>query len=144
VGQVTVDMMCNPPRPNDDSYNLYQKEYDKQYNSLKRRASILTTALNKIEGISCQPIMGAMYAFPTISLPKKAIAAAKQKGEEPDAFYCLNLLEKTGICVIPGSGFGQVDGTWHFRTTLLPPEDQIEQVVTRLGEFHKNFVKQYQ
>ena len=22
--------------------------------------------------------------------------------------------------VVPGSGFGQADGTWHFRTTILP------------------------
>ena len=32
-----------------------------------------------------------------------------------DAFYCFQMLEETGICVVPGSGFGQVDGTYHFR-----------------------------
>jgi hypothetical protein len=30
-----------------------------------------------------------------------------------------------GICVVPGSGFGQKDGTYHFRTTFLPPEDKV-------------------
>ena len=25
------------------------------------------------------------------------------------------LLEETGICLVPGSGFGQKDGTYHFR-----------------------------
>jgi len=29
--------------------------------------------------------------------------------------YCCQLLEETGICVVPGSGFGQKDGTYHFR-----------------------------
>lgn len=30
-------------------------------------------------------------------------------------FFCLKLLEETGICVVPGSGFGQKEGTFHFR-----------------------------
>lgn len=33
----------------------------------------------------------------------------------PDMFYCMELLEETGICVVPGSGFGQRAGTYHFR-----------------------------
>lgn len=33
----------------------------------------------------------------------------------PDMFYCMKLLEETGICVVPGSGFGQREGTYHFR-----------------------------
>lgn len=33
-----------------------------------------------------------------------------------------------GVVVIPGSGFGQEEGTFHFRTTILPPPDQIDQV----------------
>ena len=32
-----------------------------------------------------------------------------------DAYYCLELLRQTGVCVVPGSGFGQKEGTWHFR-----------------------------
>ena len=33
----------------------------------------------------------------------------------PDSFYATNLLEETGICVVPGSGFKQKPGTYHFR-----------------------------
>lgn len=36
----------------------------------------------------------------------------------PDMFYCMKLLEETGICVVPGSGFGQREGTYHFRYDL--------------------------
>ena len=43
--------------------------------------------------------------------------------------------------MVPGSGFGQLPGTWHFRTTILPPEDEIDLVVQRLGEFHARFTK---
>lgn len=37
----------------------------------------------------------------------------------PDMFYCMKLLEETGICVVPGSGFGQREGTYHFRYDTL-------------------------
>ena len=33
-------------------------------------------------------------------------------------FFCLKLLEETGICIVPGSGFGRKDGTFHFRYIL--------------------------
>lgn len=34
---------------------------------------------------------------------------------ELDTYYCLELLRQKGVCVVPGSGFGQKAGTWHFR-----------------------------
>merc|ERR1712228_784213 len=71
--------------------------------------------LNSIEGFSCNTVQGAMYAFPQITLPEKAIAAAKEAGQSADVFYAFQLLEATGICIIPGSGFGQQPGTFHFR-----------------------------
>jgi len=39
----------------------------------------------------------------------------QKRGMKPDVMYCFELLEETGICVVPGSGFGQKDGTYHFR-----------------------------
>ncbi len=62
-------------------------------------------------------------SFPQIRLPKKAIEAAKKLGKAGDVFYCLRLLEATGISTVPGSGFGQEEGTFHLRTTILPREE---------------------
>ena len=62
-------------------------------------------------------------AFPQIRLPPKAIEAAKKLGKAADVFYCLRLLEATGISTVPGSGFGQEEGTFHLRTTILPREE---------------------
>jgi aspartate/methionine/tyrosine aminotransferase len=53
------------------------------------------------------------------------------------------MLDATGICVVPGSGFGQRDGTYHFRTTFLPQENQIEQATQRLTKFHQDFMNKY-
>lgn len=59
--------------------------------------------------LSLSPAEGAMYAFPQITLPPKAVEAAKKAGKSPDTFYCLKLLENTGVVVVPGSGFGQAE-----------------------------------
>ena len=41
------------------------------------------------------------------------IIDSKGKGfAAPDAYYCMLLLEETGIVTVPGSGFRQVEGTW--------------------------------
>lgn len=63
--------------------------------------------------------LGAMYSFPRITLPPGAIEAARAKGKAPDVMYCLELLEETGLSCVPGSGFRQIPGTFHFRTTIL-------------------------
>ena len=53
--------------------------------------------------------------------------AAKKAGQEVDVFYCLAVLNSTGIAVVPGSGFRQVPGTYHFRiTTLILPESFLQ------------------
>ena len=45
--------------------------------------------------------------------------------------------------VVPGSGFGQREGTHHFRTTFLPSEEDIGQVITSLSAFHVAFLEKY-
>ncbi len=45
--------------------------------SLKVRAKMVHEILNTIEGVTCNEVMGAMYAFPKIALPQKAIEKAK-------------------------------------------------------------------
>jgi aspartate/methionine/tyrosine aminotransferase len=142
-GQIMVDLMVNPPRPGDESFDLYQRECKTIYDSLKRRAEKLTDAFNQMEGYSCQPAEGAMYLFPTVDLPPKAVEAAKAQGMKADAFYCLELLNATGVCVVPGSGFGQKPGTWHFRSTFLPPENEFDTFIKLINEFNSAFMKKY-
>lgn len=114
-GQAAIDVVVNHPQPGQPSYDLYLKERTQVLSDLNKKAKMTTKLLNEIEGVKCNEVMGAMYAFPNITLPQKAIKAAKEKGQAPDAFYCFQLLEETGICVVPGSGFGQREGTHHFR-----------------------------
>ena len=99
-------------------------------------------ALDSLEGVSCRMSDGALYAFPSIVLPPKFIAESEPDMPADEA-YCLKLLESTGVVVVPGSGFGQVDGTYHFRTTFLPPEEKLAGVMERVRAFHVNFIDQY-
>ena len=57
--------------------------------SLKRRATKLVAALNALEGVSCNAPQGSMYAFPKVTLPAKAQAAAAEAGKAADTFYAL-------------------------------------------------------
>ena len=84
-----------------------------------------------------------MYTFPQIRLPAKAVEAAKAAGKQPDTFYCLALLDATGVCVVPGSGFGQKEGTYHFRATFLPPEEKFDSFIDRISKFHSEFMNKY-
>lgn len=45
--------------------------------SLKQRATLVKQAYGSIEGIRCNEVQGAMYAFPQIQLPQKAIDKAR-------------------------------------------------------------------
>lgn len=140
IGQCIVECMVHPPVEGEESYELYKKEYDGIYNGLHERANALYEAFKQMEGVHCQSPAGSMYLFPTITLPQKAIDAAKENGNAPDEFYCLKLLDATGVCLVPGSGFGQKEGTLHFRTTFLAPGTEW---VQRITKFHKEFMDEY-
>ncbi|KAK4219951.1 mitochondrial putative alanine aminotransferase [Rhypophila decipiens] len=140
IGQCLVELMVNPPKPGEPSHELYHKEYTAIYEGLKERANALHKAFEQMEGVECGAPQGSMYLFPTINLPDKAAEAAKKEGRTPDEFYCLQLLEATGICVVPGSGFGQKPGSLHFRTTFLAPGTEW---VGSIVKFHKEFMDKY-
>ncbi|KXX83429.1 putative alanine aminotransferase, mitochondrial [Madurella mycetomatis] len=140
IGQCLVELMVNPPKPGEPSYELYQKEYDAIFYGLKERATALHRAFEQMEGVECGVPQGSMYLFPTIKLPAKAVQAAAAQGRTPDEFYCMRLLEATGVCVVPGSGFGQKEGTLHFRTTFLAPGTEW---VGSIVKFHKEFMDEF-
>jgi hypothetical protein len=156
-GMPTADLRCcSLHQPGEESFELYEKERDGVLGSLKRRAKIMVDALNKLEGISCQPTegapparpaasmpemsvmvfvalvstaasckqaehvllalcderskisnfqscfprcAGALYVFPQLLLPKKAVEAAEDEGKSPDFLYCRALLQEK-VCFI--------------------------------------------
>ncbi|EAX85835.1 aminotransferase, classes I and II family protein [Trichomonas vaginalis G3] len=148
VGQVILDIMCHPPE-SPECRKQWDHERDTELTNLKNKSQRLLNCINSLPGLESQPADGAMYLFPSIHLPLKALEAAKSfrvngKHVSPDMFWSLQLLEQTGIAVVPGSGFGQVPGTHHFRTTFLPEAEQMDEMIERLTKFQNDFMNKYQ
>nr|XP_016924078.1 alanine aminotransferase 1 isoform X1 [Drosophila suzukii] len=143
AGQVAVSALVNPPQPGEPSYELFKQERDEILAALKERAELVHKTLSSFEGYKVNPVQGAMYVFPQIEIPPKAVEAAKAKGMAPDVFYAFELLETSGICIVPGSGFGQKPGTWHFRSTILPQTDKLKLMMEKFRVFHSDFMKKY-
>ena len=150
TGQIATYMMVAPPQPGDESFETYRRERDTVLGDLKAKAEILGRGINTIEGMSVDIPQGAMYAFVRFTLPQDRDVDAANMDEPArleyearrDNAYCMALLEETGICVVPGSGFGQEPGTLHFRTTFLPPKPEIEELVAKLKTFHEQYIRE--
>ncbi|CAH8491000.1 unnamed protein product [Dicrocoelium dendriticum] len=143
LGQAMVGCFVNPPKKHEPSYAQYNAERDAILEDLRHKAEMVKASFDAMPGVSCNIVQGAMYAFPRISLPAKAIEAAEKCGQKPDFFYCIRLLEEKGVCIVPGSGFGQTHGTYHFRTTILPSVEQMKVVLSSLVDFHTKFLAKY-
>lgn len=148
-GQVMTSLMCSPPTGDAAAEAAFAGEYSAIFASLKKRAELLKNALNKIQGITCNPVEGAMYAFPNLVVPvgyskrNDELNAANKTSIPVDARWALELLEEYGVVVVPGSGFGQKPGTLHFRTTILPSEQQMEVVVASIKLQQDKIYAQY-
>lgn len=94
---------------------------------LTSRRDLTTKMLNVPGLISCVKPGGAFYAFPKIEI---------KRGD--DAFV-KSLLPETGVVVVPGSGFGQVPGTKHFRIVFLPPEEILEKAYKAILNYLERF-----
>uniref|UniRef100_H2Z4L3 alanine transaminase n=1 Tax=Ciona savignyi TaxID=51511 RepID=H2Z4L3_CIOSA len=143
TGQAALDVVVNPPRPGEPSYEQFTSEKNAALGTLAEKAKLTAEMFNSIPGVTCNTVQGAMYSFPRISIPEKAIREAEAAGQTPDSFYAHQLLEETGICIVPGSGFGQRPGTYHFRMTILPPTDKMKSLFVLFRDFHKRFTEQY-
>jgi len=96
----------------------------KTVSKLKKRRDLVVKRLNEIDGISCKLPNGAFYTFPKIFL----------NGWKDDKDFVLDLLNKTGILTVHGSGFGEL-GKGHFRIVYLPNEQVLQEAMDKLSNF---------
>lgn len=64
-------------------------------NNLAKKAKLTEDMFNKVPGIHCNPLQGAMYAFPRIFIPSKAIEEAKVS----QSFLLQSILTFTHLCL---------------------------------------------
>ena len=99
---------------------------------LTRRRNMTVEMLNAVPGISCVKPEGAFYAFPKLEI------------KNSDNHFVAELIKETGVVVVPGTGFGQVPGTKHFRLVFLPQDDVLEKAYKNIGEFYNRYIEQFE
>ena len=135
-----MDLLINPPNKETCSENTvrkYNEEVARNFDALKEKALLIHEKLNSSKYFKSNEIEGAMYAFPSIVFPEKFIKEAKEAKMEPDYYYCMKLLENTGLLTVAGSGFGQKEGTYHFRiTNLISPKEKLVETLNKIEDFN--------
>jgi alanine-synthesizing transaminase len=116
-------------KPALDGDNSHLKEV---LEKLQRRRDMTVEILNSIPGISCVKPEGAFYAFPRLHIKSE------------DDLFVKELIKETGVVVVPGSGFGQVPGTRHFRVVFLPQDEVLKQAYDSIKTFFNKFVEKYE
>ncbi|MCJ7733944.1 MAG: aminotransferase class I/II-fold pyridoxal phosphate-dependent enzyme [Anaerolineales bacterium] len=130
-GQVLTYLMVKPPTENSTTYQKYIEEKNKILSDLHQKAKMIREAFSEMEGMECFGETGALYLFPRMNnLPEGTT----------DFDYCMALLEKTGLCTVNGSGFGQKEGTHHLRIAFLPPRELLKQVLPEWIKFHNQYI----
>jgi aspartate/methionine/tyrosine aminotransferase len=94
---------------------------DEWLDSYERRRDLLVGALNRIDGIQCQPPRGGYFAFPDIS------------GIERDAYrFAERLIDEAGVVVTPGPDYGP-QGQGHVRMVFgAASEDEVREAAERM------------
>ena len=99
---------------------------------LTSRRNLTVEMMNSIQGISCVPPLGAFYAFPRLH------------NVTDDLKFVIELLKETGVVVVHGGGFGQMQGTSHFRIVFLPPENILEKAYKAISKFHEKYIDKFE
>lgn len=92
----------------------------------RERHDFFVSALNALPGVRCRPGAGTFYAFADISVALQRLAWPD------DTVFAEQLLEQTGVAVVPGSGFG---APGHIRLSFATAQTQLETAVERLSAF---------
>ncbi len=94
---------------------------------LQKRRDYAVKRLNHIEGISCARPEGAFYVFPKI----EGVGPRWKTDED----FARQLLEKTGVLIVHGSGFDETYGARHFRAVILPPIETLKSAFDSMEDF---------
>jgi len=104
-----------------------QQHIPEMVKKLRERRDYAWKRLNEIDGISCVKPEGAFYVFPRVD----GISVRWKT----DGDFARQLLERTGVLIVHGSGFDPVYGSRHFRAVILPPVKTLETALDRLEQF---------
>lgn len=90
----------------------------------KARHDFVVQALNELPGISCLPGAGTFYAFAHVG------EAMRKFNCDDDGQFAEFLLDRAGVAVVPGSGFGAAD---HMRVSFACGMSTLEAALERIA-----------
>jgi len=91
--------------------------------AFKQRHDYVTAALNTLPGVSCLPAAGTFYAFADVR------GAMRNLGLRDDGAFAEYLLNRAGVAVVAGSGFG---APGHMRLSFACSHELLERAIERL------------
>ncbi len=92
---------------------------------LAERRELICSRLDRLPGLfSYQRPQGAYYIFPRVTLKRCQNSVA----------FCIELLEKTGVVTVPGSGFGPA-GEGHIRLSYCFEREDINEAFNRIEKW---------
>ncbi len=97
---------------------------------LIKQRNLAHQLLNEIDGISCNPAMGALYLFVKVDAEKFNIT--------DDEKMVLDLLKQEKILVVHGSGFN-IEEKNYFRLVFLPHEDELRPAIEKIKNFFRTY-----
>jgi aspartate aminotransferase len=89
----------------------------------KERHDWLVAALNSLPGVSCLPGAGTFYAFADVR------GAMRNLGLRDDNAFTEYLIDKAGVAVVPGSGFG---AQGHMRLSFACSMQTLHKAIDRI------------
>jgi aspartate aminotransferase len=98
-----------------------EEEVSRNSRAMKERIEATSAELRKIDALELLKPEGAIYAFPQAKDPRFDSAA-----------FAMELLEKKGVTISPGTGFG--DYPRCFRISLGQPQEVLTAGVRKIGE----------
>jgi aspartate aminotransferase len=89
----------------------------------KERHDYVVAALNSLPGVSCLPGAGTFYAFADVR------GAMANLGLRDDNAFSEYLINKAGVAIVPGSGFG---APGHMRLSFACSKQTLEKAIERM------------
>ncbi|NIB44414.1 pyridoxal phosphate-dependent aminotransferase [Pseudomaricurvus alkylphenolicus] len=97
---------------------------------LREQRDMAWQRITEIPGVSCVKPKGALYLFPKIDLDRHKIHNDQQ--------MVLDFLIQERILLVEGTAFNWNEPD-HFRIVFLPRADEIDDAITRFGEFLERY-----
>ncbi|MDQ3667844.1 MAG: aminotransferase class I/II-fold pyridoxal phosphate-dependent enzyme [Acidobacteriota bacterium] len=128
IGRLASGRLCSPTptqyavRPALEGDKSFLSEFKRE---IRKRRDFVISSVSQIERLSCNTPGAAFYVM----------IKADDPLQRPDGEFVLDLLQRSGVLVVPGSGFGADSGQGLFRLVYLPNEQVLSGVFDKISRF---------